>query len=77
MSTRLGATALLATTFHDVFMASFVDTHHEGAKSRSPLSPRELQVVSTTFRTFVGGSLIGSQAAASSGNGLSSVSIAR
>jgi len=29
------------------------------------------------FRTFVGGSLIGSQAAASSGSGLSSVSIAR
>jgi LuxR family transcriptional regulator, quorum-sensing system regulator LasR len=43
LSARLGSMVLLATTFHDVFMASIVDTHHEGANSRSPLSPRELQ----------------------------------
>jgi integrase-like protein len=43
----------------------------------APLAFEESTVVSTMFRTFVGGSLIRSQAAASSGSGLSSVSIAR
>jgi LuxR family transcriptional regulator, quorum-sensing system regulator LasR len=43
VSARLGEMVLLATTFHDVFMASIIDNHQEGANSRSPLSPRELQ----------------------------------
>jgi len=42
----------------------------------TPLASRTV-VVQRIFRTFFGGGSVGSQAAASSGSGLSSVSIAR